>query len=676
MELLRECAGDVLVDRALLCGGEPWDGGDSLTCLARLERISLGPAGAELNVRNFDGDALASMMPRIMPRQWAAHPSQRVNGYVGCGRVVEWRPDAKEGHPTPAILALLWRRLAALCGENLSAFQGWPMLPIGGGGSLAPLIPHGPVVRGEGWTENTRDALLAMRVQSLDEGDVSGAIVSHPKIGDYVRPATAAGVLDSAVAAAALDPDVAASVPADASPEERWRAAARAVPEALASNATLGAAPNRRALRAFLIQKRWFARGAPGGTVEGARLDLVRSLPIFETYQSAASHHKDADSTEGFVCLASVPPPLLAPAGADEDLLHPPFLRLDGESEASILETHAAVVRVTNAAMLSDGVLPALAQGRLHPSAAPRALDAVLAALSDAKASWTGAGDVERLTRSVCANACVPTPSGALRRPDELFDPRVRSLRELLDPREHFPAHPFDVGARVEALASLGVRRMLGGEGLVASALSVEKMAASNFDVAAAVARGRALLAHLNALAAATAKGGSELPPPGAVFQRKDDDDDDCAASAGSNSVWRELSSMAWCPALTQPPHPAMPWPNKGSSRALPPLAAPRATRPPSDAWAASSCMRVLDLTPPASEATSRKTETETETETVKEIPEAVADQTTSSDADQTALRARIEPPRRRPSWRRRESRRSGRRRRPCASTSLSNPWS
>ena len=213
------------------------------------------------------------------------------------------------------MLALLWRRLAALCGENLSAFQGWPMLPIGGGGS-APLIPHGPVVRGEGWTENTRDALLAMRVQSLDEGDVSGAIVSHPKIGDYVRPATAAGVLDSAVAAAALDPDVAASVPADASPEERWRAAARAVPEALASNATLGAAPNRRALRAFLIQKRWFARGAPGGTVEGARLDLVRSLPIFETYQSAASHHKDADSTEGFVCLASVPPPLLAPAWA------------------------------------------------------------------------------------------------------------------------------------------------------------------------------------------------------------------------------------------------------------------------------------------------------------------------------------------------------------------------
>jgi len=567
VDLLGECTGDVLVDRELLCGGEPWEGGDSLTCLARLERICAGSAGAELNVKVFDGAALASLMPRIMPRQWGAHPQQRAHGYVGCGAVVEWRPDAKEGHPSAATLALLWRRLAALCGEDLSAFQGWPLLPIGGGASLAPLIPHGPVVRGEGWTENTRDALLAMRVQSLDENEVSQAIVSHPRVGDYVRPATAAGVLDSAVAAAALDPAVAASVPADASPEERWRAAARAVPEALIANAhALGAAPNRRALRSFLIQKRWFQRGAPGGTVEGARLDLVRSLPVFETYQSLPGH-KDADSTEGFVCLASTPPPLLAPVGAEEDLLPPPFLKLDGETEASILETHAGVVRVTPAQLLSDGVLPALTEGRLQPSCAPRALDAVFAALVNAKASWTGAGDVEHLSKSVRANACVPTPSGALKRPDELFDPRVQSLRELLDPREHFPIAPFDAGDRVEALVSLGVRRSLGAEGLVASARSVEKMSASNFDVAAAVARGRGLLAHLNALAAATAKGGTELPPPGAVIRRDEETDEPATVS-----VWRELSSLAWCPALTQPPHPAMPWPNKGSSRALPSL--------------------------------------------------------------------------------------------------------
>ena len=43
--MLGECAGDVLVDRELLCGGEPWEGGDSLTCLARLETDLRGVGG-------------------------------------------------------------------------------------------------------------------------------------------------------------------------------------------------------------------------------------------------------------------------------------------------------------------------------------------------------------------------------------------------------------------------------------------------------------------------------------------------------------------------------------------------------------------------------------------------------------------------------------------------------
>ena len=48
----------------------------------------------------------------------------------------------------------------------------------------------------------------------------------------------------------------------------------------------------------------------------------------------------------------------------------------------------------------------------------------------------------------------------------------------------------------------LGMRSSLGAEGLVASARSVEKLAETQRDMSAAVARGRALLEHLNALAA------------------------------------------------------------------------------------------------------------------------------------------------------------------------------
>jgi hypothetical protein len=128
----------------------------------------------------------------------------------------------------------------------------------------------------------------------------------------------------------------------------------------------------------------------------------------------------------------------------------------------------------------------------------------------------------------------------------------------------------------------------------VASARSVERLSETHRDAAAAVARGRALLEHLNALAAGEAK---HLPAPGAVLE------------SSGEKVWRELGLLSWCPVLTQSPHPALPWPSEGRV-ALPPLAPPRATRPPADAWLASSCMRVLDVShtvpaTPSSSATS-----------------------------------------------------------------------
>lgn len=70
--------------------------------------------------------------------------------------------------------------------------------------------------------------------------------------------------------------------------------------------------------------------------LEGARLDLLRSLPIFETHGGASK-----DGVVTFVSLASTPPPLLAPAGADVSLLPATFLCLDTDAEAGMLETYA-----------------------------------------------------------------------------------------------------------------------------------------------------------------------------------------------------------------------------------------------------------------------------------------------------------------------------------------------
>jgi hypothetical protein len=58
------------------------------------------------------------------------------------------------------------------------------------------------------------------------------------------------------------------------------------------------------------------------------------------------------------------------------------------------------VIRVTAAALLSDHVMPALANQTLPAAAAPKALDAALAALAAARASWTG----KAVTLSPCTD--------------------------------------------------------------------------------------------------------------------------------------------------------------------------------------------------------------------------------------------------------------------------------
>ena len=599
MSLLRPRASDVLVDRDVL--------GESLA--RALTDIVAGATGKALNVRAIDAPSLQYLMPKILPPEW--------RGGGGCGGGgVAWNADGSDGHPTASTLALLWTRFAAISPKSLAHFEGWPLLPVGGGcarggARLATLTPHGPLVRGEGWTDSGRDALDALGVSQLAEGEVSDAATTHPAIAAYVRPASASGVLDAAVAAAALDPETrAARANDDGSPptaEQRWRAAASAVPARLDASADAAA---RRALRAFLMQRRWYARDAVGGKVEGARLDLVRSLPIFETRgenektneisASAASASASASSSSvvatAFARLDATPPPLLAPAGANVSLLTSSFLKVDDDAAADLLETSLGAPRATVATTFAEHVLPALALRRLPPSLARDALDAALDALARSKASWTGGGDADALVRALRSCACVPTRSGALAKPGALFDAENSpSLLALLDPAAHFAAPPFDSGERAAALRALGVRASLGAEGLVHSARSVERLAATAATTPAAIARGAALLAHLNALARATAAGGTDLPPAGAMLESESGSD---GSATPARSLWRELGSISWCVVMTSPPHPSLPWPNRddGGKKAMRALAPPRATRPPDDAWLASSCMRILDL--------------------------------------------------------------------------------
>ena len=100
-------------------------------------------------------------------------------------------------------------------------------------------------------------------------------------------------------------------------------------------------------------------------------------------------------------------------------------------------------------------------------------LDACVTHALDLKASWTGAADLRRLrARAPGARASrrerSPNSDDAdntvdehvLRRPGQLFDPRVASLAEVLDAEDRsgggqfFPRAPFDRGGRIDVLVS------------------------------------------------------------------------------------------------------------------------------------------------------------------------------------------------------------------------------
>lgn len=692
----------------------------------RILAFAKGAIGAASNVKPIDAGGLASLLPDLLPDAWgvavADSEESRREGrrvVVGVGAAVAWFPEptsatsaisaennlrekARVDHPTYETLAALWRLFVATSPNTLAPFEGWPLLPVDGGERLAPLTPHGALVRGEGWSEHAASAIRALGVSRLHECAASSVAATHTSISLYARAASAAGVLDSAVAHAAATPEAARAArafkaedaPTESAPELRWRAAASVVPATFEKNLVLlqnersadersaeSRDSARRALRAFLMQTRWFASDAPGGAVEGARLDLFRALPVFETADGGfaravskfralaggsparslfvahtgcsaleASFANDANETNDALLL---PPP--SNALVDGNVLFFPraFLRLESEGDGALLESKCLVRRLGVTDTLVEHVLPGLIDGNVSKTLAPRVLDACVTHALDLKASWTGAADLRRLRDAVAGCACVPTRASpnsdnsdnsdnsehVLRRPGQLFDPRVASLAEVLDAEDRsgggqfFPRAPFDRGGRIDALVNeFGVNSRLGAEGILAAARAVDAAARDDVvagdpvRVGAAVRRGAALLAYLDALARGSMANSEALPEIDARVRDSSESESSNETESSTIPFWRALASVAWVPALRAAPETGMPWPSGPRGKPLHALAPPSATRPPRDAWISSSCLRVLDVDAVAAAASGKGKVRETEAGLEEANDEGAAD--------------------------------------------------
>ena len=260
-------------------------------------------------------------------------------------------------------------------------------------------------------------------------------------------------------------------------------------------------APARRALRAFLTQRRWFQNGTQNALV-GARLDLLRSLPVFERCEpvrdaTRASEPRASAAAASFVSLDATPSPLVAPEEASSRLLTSSFLSLDSEDEALVLTKLCRVPRADTVAFFSAHVLPALASGELAGSLAPSALDAAFEAPApgarvDRRGGPEGARRRARVARvRADARRRFTSPAGSFR-PDGSFRiaPRPEPALPGAAVRRGRAPRRFEV-ARREVDARRGGRAR-GGEGRRGGVGRRRRR------------EGRALLAYLNALAERT----------------------------------------------------------------------------------------------------------------------------------------------------------------------------
>jgi len=236
----------------------------------------------------------------------------------------------------------------------------------------------------------------------------------------------------------------------------------------------------------------------------------------------------------------------------------------------------------------------------------------------------------------------VPTADGTLlKRPSELFHPRVQQAAELLGMSGAFPSGPFGSAEVLSTLERLGLRSEVTRSAVLQSARSIEELSATDGDAAAH--RARALLRYMDMHASSLRddSAGEDDASPAAdpylgqrvvvvgLSSRADlngqvglvvdaygesrytvhmDASDPVETLAlrpvnlrlrnapvtapGRSRPYEVLLHVRWLPVLTAPPHPRLPWRESAANSSV---ASPDSVRPVSDAWLVSHCAHLLD---------------------------------------------------------------------------------
>ncbi|KAL1500258.1 hypothetical protein AB1Y20_012926 [Prymnesium parvum] len=518
------------------------------------QQLARVAAGGQTNLRLFSAELLPSLLPFLLPASWrgleVVDLTPTVEARTGVGS------DGAE--PSCSWLLQLWEFIGRHHSKvQLGDLLGWPLLPVEGE-LQAYALPSGGLQLSR--MVDFKDMDLSWASCLRKAGCLSlhhGVRQAHPQLQRVVHEVSACGVLRAL--------RVAAGGPGVSSPQDLSQSVSRLFERVERHE--------RQSLRAMLAERRHVEMSALRSDKD--LLAMLGWLPVYEVHLSvrhedeaqraavesvAAEEEERRNNVEGELLFTALDlnQHRLAPSGVSATLLDERFVCYTNESELELLQL-AGLVRLDRSRFFRDYIFPRLPV--LPVSARDSAMLSVLHGLHGLCA------EDSTFLEALRELSFVPVQSGLLRRPDELFHPKVSEASELLDKSEVHPSGAFADESVLGVLERLGLRVQVTRDAVLQSARSIEALCP--IDTEAAVRRAKALLQYVDAHANAFVSDGSNIEDA---------------------EFLSELTTIAWLPVVTEPPHSLIPW--GGVHR---PVEAPSAVRPAEDAWVVSHCLAMLD---------------------------------------------------------------------------------
>ncbi|XP_052204846.1 LOW QUALITY PROTEIN: uncharacterized protein LOC127809789 [Diospyros lotus] len=491
-------------------------------------RLSAVAKASNSNLIVFNVNYFLQIFSKFVPADWKYKSK------------VVWDPMSNSNHPTSPWFMLLWQYLRDRC-EKLSLFGDWPIIPSLSGHLHRPSL-QSKLLNVERLSEKMKDVLIKMGCSILD----NSYGVEHPELSYYVNDADAAGVLVSIF-------DVVSSG------------------NSISQMFHYVKMEERDELRHFLLDPKWYI----GNHMTNSDIWSCKKLPIFRVYGGQSAQTIQYSDLEN-------PPKYLPPSDVPKSFLDVEFVCSSSNSEEEVLNKYYGIKQMRKASFYKQHVLHRV--GTLQPEVRDGVMLSVLQELPQLCIEDASLREYLRTLDFV------PTSSGLLKSPPNLYDPRIEELYALLEDSDSFPSGIFQEPGILDMLQGLGLRMTVSLETVIHSARQVEQL--MHEDQQRAYSRGKVLLSYLevNALKWLPNPPNADKGTMNRVLSRATTALRPRNLKSDTERFWNDLRMISWCPVLISPPYQALPWPAVSSM-----VAPPKLVRLYTDLWLVSASMRILD---------------------------------------------------------------------------------